>query len=110
MANPREHIRAAQAAELRADKAGAIAELRKAAELYRRAGNLARALQLLRHAYGLDPSRDDVVEELRRFAQQEDASRARAPEGEDFEPEAGVRELKTDPGNWPSASGSSKRH
>jgi ClpX C4-type zinc finger len=97
MANPRDHIRAAQAAELRADKAGAIAELRKAAELFRRAGNLARALQLLRHAHGLDPSRDDVVEELHRFAQQEDASSARGLEGEDFESEAGVRELKADP-------------
>ncbi|KFE69597.1 ClpX C4-type zinc finger protein [Hyalangium minutum] len=66
MSNPREHIRAAQAAELRGDKPGAIAELRRASALYRRAGNPARAIQLLRHAQSLDPSREDVAAELRR--------------------------------------------
>lgn len=65
MSNPREHIRAAQAAELRGDKPGAIAELRRAAALYRRAGNPTRAIQLLRHAQSLDPSRAEVAEELR---------------------------------------------
>lgn len=65
MSNPREHIRAAQAAELRGDKAGAIAELRRAAALYRRAGNPTRAIHLLRHAQSLDPSREEVAEELR---------------------------------------------
>ncbi|MDY7228194.1 ClpX C4-type zinc finger protein [Hyalangium rubrum] len=65
MANPRDHIRAAQAAELRGDKASAIAELRQAAELYRSSGNPARALHLLRHAKGLDPSSEELSEEIR---------------------------------------------
>ncbi|HYH95686.1 ClpX C4-type zinc finger protein [Hyalangium sp.] len=81
MSSPRDHIRAAQAAELRGDKPNAVAELRKAAELYRRAGNSARALQVLRHARSLDPSREDVAEELRRLE--------RLPDTESS-PEAGV--------------------
>ncbi|WP_224361030.1 ClpX C4-type zinc finger protein [Hyalangium versicolor] len=97
MANPREHIRAAQAAELRADKAGAIAELCKAAELYRQSGNLVRALQLLRHAQSLDPSRDDVAEELIRLEMEAEESSAGASPGEDFESGGRVRELRSAP-------------
>lgn len=63
----RETIRAAQAAELRGDIAGAIALLQQAATLYRRAGNRSRALQMLRQALRLDASRSDVAEEMRRL-------------------------------------------
>ncbi|MFL5343978.1 MAG: ClpX C4-type zinc finger protein [Hyalangium sp.] len=97
MANPRDHIRAAQAAELRGDKAGAIAELRKAAELYRRAGNAVRALQVLRHAQSLDPSLEEVSEELRRLEGLSGSSDVRASHAEVFEASAGGRELKPDP-------------
>ncbi len=97
MANPRDHIRAAQAAELRGDKAGAIAELRKAAELYRRAGNAVRALQLLRHAQSLDPSFEEVSEELRRLEGLSAGSNVQGSQAEAFEASPGVRELKPDP-------------
>ncbi|MBI3183539.1 MAG: hypothetical protein HYZ28_15485 [Myxococcales bacterium] len=63
----REYVRAAQAAELRGDKAAAVEMLRKAAALYRSAGNQGRALQMLRHARRLDDSRQDVADELRRL-------------------------------------------
>lgn len=97
MANPRDHIRAAQAAELRGDKAGAIAELRQAAELYRRAGNTVRALQVLRHAQGLDPSQGEVSEELRRLEGLAGGSEAQASQAEAFEATPSGRELKLDP-------------
>jgi hypothetical protein len=85
MANPREHIRAAQAAELRGDLAGAIAELWKAAALYRRAGSLARAIQLLSHARTLDPSRVDVAEEVSRLERLPTPALTRALHGDDLE-------------------------
>lgn len=95
MANPREHIRAAQAAELRGDKASAIAELRQAAELYERAGNTARALQLLRHARMLDPHRAELAGEIDRLERLPDPSVALAsPEFEDGER---VQVLKVEP-------------
>jgi hypothetical protein len=95
MANPRDHIRAAQAAELRGDKAVAVAELTQAAELYRKAGNSARALQLLRHARVLDPSRVDISEQISKLEWLPDTSIAGALR----EPGAGepVLELKLDP-------------
>ncbi|SES74854.1 ClpX C4-type zinc finger protein [Stigmatella erecta] len=77
MANPREHIRAAQAAELRGDTAAAISELLKAAELYRQTGSFARALQLLRHARTLDPEREDLSEEVKQLEWLPDTSRGR---------------------------------
>ncbi|WP_224242577.1 ClpX C4-type zinc finger protein [Hyalangium gracile] len=97
MANPRDHIRAAQAAELRGDKAGAISELRKAAELLRRSGNMPRALHLLRHARKLDPSRSDVAEELGRLEQLSDSPIAGALQTEGDGSEAGVRQLRSAP-------------
>jgi hypothetical protein len=84
MANPRDHIRAAQAAELRGDKARASAELRKAAEFYRRAGNPVRALQLLRHAQSLDPSQE-LSEELLRLEASPEAPSARDSQAGDSE-------------------------
>ncbi|MFP2910777.1 ClpX C4-type zinc finger protein [Pyxidicoccus sp. 3LFB2] len=65
--NPRELIRAAQSAELQGDVDRAVECLKKAAELYRRAGNAPRALQLLRHARRLDGSRVDIAEEVNRL-------------------------------------------
>lgn len=64
--NIRDVLRAAQAAELGGDKERAISLLRKAAQLYRRAGNATRAEQLLRYALRLDPSRLDLEEEIAR--------------------------------------------
>jgi len=92
MASPREHIRAAQAAELRGDKARAIAELLEAAELYRRGGNSARALQLLRHARKLDPTRVDIAEQVSKLEWMPESSIAGALDGS--EP---VLKLKLDP-------------
>ncbi len=63
----REYIRAAQSAEIRGDTEGAIANLVKAAALYRTSGNIPRALQMLRHARRLDGTRQDVVDELNRL-------------------------------------------
>jgi hypothetical protein len=97
MANPRDHIRSAQAAELRGDKSGAVAELRKAAELYRRAGNSARALQLLRHARTLDPSQAELSEEIRRLEGVPDTAIAGALQTEASGRAAPVLELKPDP-------------
>jgi len=65
--NVREVLRAAQSAELGGDKPRAIELLRRAAELYRRAGSVQRAEQILRYALKLDPSRADVREELDRL-------------------------------------------
>ncbi len=69
---PREHLRAAQAAELRGDSATAIAELRLAARLYGNSGSSARALQLLRYARTLDPDHEELSEELRALEQWEE--------------------------------------
>src|SRR5687768_16429711 len=95
MSSPRDHIRAAQAAELRGDKAVAVAELLKAAALFRKVGNSARAHQLLRHAQKLDPSRVDIAEQINKLEWMPDNSIAGALEG----PGAGepVLELKLDP-------------
>lgn len=62
--NPRELIRTAQSAELRGEVSVAVEYLQRAANLYRQAGNAARALQLLRHARRLDASRQDLLEEV----------------------------------------------
>jgi hypothetical protein len=97
MANPRDHIRAAQAAELRGDKSSAVAELRKAAELYQRAGNASRALKLLQHARSLDPSQGGLAEEIRRLEWASDTSIAWAFGAEEPGTEAAVRELKPEP-------------
>jgi hypothetical protein len=95
MASPRDHIRAAQAAELRGDKARAIAELLEAAELYRKGGNSARALQLLRHARTLDPSRVDIAEQVSKLEWMPDTSIAGALQGADAEEP--VLQLKLEP-------------
>ena len=95
MASPRDHIRAAQAAELRGDKARAIAELLEAAELYRKGGNSARALQLLRHARTLDPSRVDIAEQVSKLEWMPDTSIAGALRGADASEQ--VLQLKLDP-------------
>jgi hypothetical protein len=70
----RETIRAAQAAELRGDTAGAIALLKQAAAQYRAQGKRSRALQMLRQALRLDDSRMDVAEELHRLESLPDAT------------------------------------
>jgi hypothetical protein len=77
MANPREHIRAAQAAELKGDTEAAISELLKAAEIYRQTGSFARALQLLRHARTLAPEREDLSEEVKQLEWLPDTTRGR---------------------------------
>jgi len=95
MASPREHIRAAQAAELRGDKARAIAELLEAAQLYRKGGQSARALQLLRHARKLDPTRVDIAEQVSKLEWMPESSVAGALDGSDgSEP---VLKLKLEP-------------
>jgi hypothetical protein len=65
--NPRELIRAAQSAELQGDVKRAVEYLRKAAEVYRQAGNTSRALQLLRHARKLDGGNVELAEEVSRL-------------------------------------------
>ncbi|HEX8702951.1 MAG TPA: ClpX C4-type zinc finger protein [Myxococcaceae bacterium] len=95
MASPRDHIRAAQAAELRGDKAGAIAELVKAAELFQQASNSARALQLLRHARKLDPTRVDIAEQISKLEWLPDTSIAGALQG--ARPGEPVLQLKLEP-------------
>ncbi len=62
--NVRETIAAAQAAELKGDKATASGLLRQAAEQYRDAGNATRALKLLRHARKLEGVDEDAEDEL----------------------------------------------
>ncbi|HZI15194.1 MAG TPA: ClpX C4-type zinc finger protein [Myxococcus sp.] len=76
--NPRELIRAAQSAELQGDVKRAVEYLRKAAELYRRAGNAPRALQLLRHARKLDGSDEGLADEVRRLEGMAEPGRARS--------------------------------
>ncbi|HVG58375.1 MAG TPA: ClpX C4-type zinc finger protein [Hyalangium sp.] len=97
MANPRDHIRAAQSAELRGDKSTAVAELRKAAELYRRAGNPSRALKLLQHARSLDPSQDALVQEIRRFESVLGSAGVRSLGAEESGAGAVVLELRPEP-------------
>src|SRR5262249_60349957 len=57
----REYLRAAQAAEVRGEKARAAELLRTAADEYQKAGNDARAQQMLRHAQRLEGSPPEVV-------------------------------------------------
>ncbi|MBX5480734.1 MAG: ClpX C4-type zinc finger protein [Myxococcaceae bacterium] len=64
---PREYLRAAQAAEVRGDKTHAAELLFKAAQLYRSQGKSSRALSVLRHAQRLDPSREELAEEIQRL-------------------------------------------
>ncbi|WP_225409672.1 ClpX C4-type zinc finger protein [Stigmatella hybrida] len=101
MANPREHIRAAQAAELRGDTAAAISELLKAAELYRQTGSFARALQLLRHARTLDPEREDLSEEVKQLEWLPDTARGRILE----EPETREVDLELTAETTPEMAG-----
>ena len=63
----REYVRAAQAAEIKGDKAQAVELLRKAATLYRNQGNAPRALQMLRHARRLDGDSEELRNELARM-------------------------------------------
>lgn len=63
----REYIRAAQAAELKGDKAQAVELFMKAASLYRTEGRFSRALQMLRNASRLDQARTDIATEIRRL-------------------------------------------
>ncbi|HYO52135.1 ClpX C4-type zinc finger protein [Archangium sp.] len=98
--NVRDVIRAAQAAELGGDKPRAIELLRRAAELCRRAGNGARAEQLLRYALRLDPSREDLEAEIVRLEAMTRASEESLPApsapASDEEPEPGVFVLEED--------------
>jgi hypothetical protein len=106
--NVREVLRAAQSAELGGDKPRAIELLRRAAELYRRAGSVQRAEQILRYALKLDPSRADVQGELdrlevvtqatsdvRAWAGDESTPDTSAP-APDEEPDSGVWVLEED--------------
>lgn len=76
----REQLRAAQAAEIRGDKAQAIDLLLEAAARCRGAGRPARALQLMRYVLRLDASRADVAAEVHRM---EGLAEERAPEARD---------------------------
>ncbi|MDC0707987.1 ClpX C4-type zinc finger protein [Stigmatella sp. ncwal1] len=101
MANPREHIRAAQAAELKGDIATAVSELIKAAELYRQTGSFARALQLLRHARSLDPEQEELSEEVKRLEWLPDSTRGRILE----EPETREVDLELTAETTPELAG-----
>jgi hypothetical protein len=57
----REYLRAAQAAEIRGEKARAVELLKTAADEYQKAGNDARAQQMLRHAQRLEGSPPEVL-------------------------------------------------
>lgn len=81
--NPRDLIRAAQSAELQGDVKRAVDCLKRAAELYQKAGNAARALQLLRHARKLDGSRVDIAEEVNRLEWMPETLLARPEPGDD---------------------------
>jgi hypothetical protein len=83
--NPRELIRAAQSAELQGDVKRAVEYLRKAAELYRRAGNAPRALQMLRHARKLDGGDEGLAEEVRRLEAMAEPGRSTAEDGSGLE-------------------------
>ena len=86
--NVRDVIRAAQQAEIGGDKRRAIELFQRAAELCQRAGNTARAGQLLRYALRLDPSRADLREALDRLEEleaREALSPAALPEEDDDE-------------------------
>lgn len=87
--NPRDYIRAAQAAELSGDSPGAADLLHRAAAVYARSGSLARALRLLRHAQTLDEAREDIADAVRRLeretaqaSEQESSRQDGAPEEE----------------------------
>ncbi|WP_171818371.1 ClpX C4-type zinc finger protein [Pyxidicoccus fallax] len=82
--NPRDLLRAAQSAEIQGDVQRAVECLQKAAEIYRKAGNTQRALQLLRHARKLDGSRQDLAEEMNRLEWMPETRSAR-PRHEDAE-------------------------
>ncbi|ADO72447.1 ClpX C4-type zinc finger protein [Stigmatella aurantiaca] len=101
MANPRDHIRAAQAAELKGDTAAAVSELIKAAELYRQTGSFARALQLLRHARSLDPEQEELSEEVKRLEWLPDSTRGRILE----EPETREVDLELTAETTPELAG-----
>ncbi len=94
--NPRDYIRAAQAAELGGDKAGAADLLHRAAAVYARSGNLHRALQLLRRARSLDQSREDIADAVRQLERQSDSENESPPtSAEQYEERA--EELETVP-------------
>ncbi|MFZ5469308.1 MAG: ClpX C4-type zinc finger protein [Myxococcota bacterium] len=84
----KEYVRAAQEAEIQGDKARAVDLLKKAAALYRNAGNSNRALKMLRHARTLDGTRQDLTDELRRLEWLPENPLARAVSGEDEATEA----------------------
>jgi hypothetical protein len=81
--NPRDLIRAAQSAELQGDVERAVDCLTRAAELYQKAGNAPRALQLLRHARKLDGSRVDIAEAVNRLEWMPETLLARPRSGDD---------------------------
>jgi hypothetical protein len=63
----RQYLQAAQEAEIRGDKPTAVELLKKAATIYKNAGNHQRALQMLRQARRLDGQRQDVADEVSRM-------------------------------------------
>lgn len=83
--NPRDYIRAAQAAELRGDRAGAADLLHRAAAVYARSGNRERALHLLRRARSLDGSRQDIAAAVQQLEYQSGASAEAQTPGEPSE-------------------------
>lgn len=79
----REYIRAAQAAELKGEKAQAVEFFMKAAALYRTEGRFSRALQMLRNASRLDQGRADIATEIRRLEWLPETALERAVAGDD---------------------------
>lgn len=88
--NPRDYIRAAQAAELNGDPSGAADLLHRAAAVYARSGSLSRALQLLRRARKLDGKREDIADTMQRLERESESERA--PEQASSEQDAALAE------------------
>lgn len=89
--NPRDYIRAAQAAELSGDRSNAADLLHRAAAVYARSGSLSRALQLLRRARKLDGKREDIADAMQRLEREADE----APEQASSEHDAALAEGMT---------------
>lgn len=79
----REYIRAAQAAEVKGDKAQAVELFMKAAALYRTEGKFSRALQMLRNASRLDQARTDIATEIKRLEWLPETALERAVAGDE---------------------------
>jgi hypothetical protein len=60
----RDHVRAAQEAEIAGNRAGAVGHLERAALAFVRTGQMARAAQMYQHALRLAPDRQDLREAM----------------------------------------------